>query len=105
MRRFHHAAAGCASSARTKSKYGELWNLGVNRCLPGIWGYAKRMKKQALRLFGLLLILAAAYGQTPATPRERVLFVGNSYTYFNNLPTVLEQFANKVQPGSLEAKM
>jgi hypothetical protein len=63
------------------------------------------MKKQAPRLFGLILIWAAAYGQTPAVPRDRILFVGNSYTYFNNLPTVLEQFANQVQPGSLETKM
>jgi hypothetical protein len=64
------------------------------------------MKKQAQRLFGLLLMLVAAYGQTPApAPRERILFVGNSYTYFNNLPAVLEQVANNVQPGSLEAKM
>jgi len=63
------------------------------------------MKKQALRLLGLILIGVEAYGQTPVAPRERILFIGNSYTYFNNLPAVLEQFANKSQPGSLEAKM
>ena len=70
------------------------------------------MKKQAPHLFaaaGLLVTVAVAYAQptspVQAAPRERILFVGNSYTYFNNLPTVLEQFANNVQPGSLEAKM
>ena len=72
------------------------------------------MKKKAQRLFaaaGLVLTVAIAYAQPGATqpaqtaPRERILFVGNSYTYFNNLPAVLEQLANKVQPGSLQAKM
>ena len=63
------------------------------------------MKKQPSRLFGVLLLAAAACAQPAAAPHERILFVGNSYTYFNNLPAVLEQFANNVQPGSLEAKM
>ena len=71
------------------------------------------MKKQALRLFAAagLLLAAVAYAQPAATPpaqaapRARILFVGNSYTYFNNLPSVLEQLANNVQPDSLEAKM
>ena len=53
--------------------------------------------------------MAVAYAQptspVQAAPRERILFVGNSYTYVNNLPAVLEQLANNVQPGSLEAKM
>ena len=70
------------------------------------------MKKQAPHLFaaaGLLVTVAVAYAQptspVQAAPRERILFVGNSYTYVNNLPAVLEQLANNVQPGSLEAKM
>ena len=71
------------------------------------------MKKQVPRLFaaGLFLVAALAYAQPAAAPPaqaaspKRILFVGNSYTYFNNLPAVLEQLANNVQPGSLEAKM
>jgi hypothetical protein len=69
--------------------------------------------KTTSRLFAApcLLLAAIAYGQRGPTPqaqtgsRERILFIGNSYTYFNNLPGVLEQFANSSRPGSLETKL
>jgi len=70
------------------------------------------MKTHAPRLFSAAWLLLAAglscaqpAPPAQAAPRERILFVGNSYTYVNHLPAVLEQLANSVQPGSLEAKM
>jgi hypothetical protein len=50
------------------------------------------------RLFLLLLICASSFAQTPAKP-VRVLFIGNSYTYFNNLPDV---FAKLVDASHLK---
>lgn len=50
-----------------------------------------------------LLCLAAALGllaqnETPVKPL-RVLFIGNSYTYFNNLPKILEAIAESQKAG------
>ncbi|MCY1019887.1 SGNH/GDSL hydrolase family protein [Pyxidicoccus sp. MSG2] len=40
-----------------------------------------------------------AGGDTPAGPRAtRVLFIGNSYTYYNNLPRMLEALAASASP-------
>ena len=50
------------------------------------------------RLFLLLLLCASTFAQTSAKP-VRVLFVGNSYTYFNNLPEV---FARLVDASHLK---
>ncbi len=57
------------------------------------------------------LALAAALAATPAagataqapnaTRPVRILFIGNSYTYFNNLPGILEDFARAATPGRL----
>jgi hypothetical protein len=41
-----------------------------------------------------------------AVPARRVLFIGNSYTYFNNLPQMLAGLAKAAQPAqALEAEM
>lgn len=50
------------------------------------------------RVFLLLLLCATAFAQTPSKP-TRVLFIGNSYTYFNNLPEV---FAKMVDASHLK---
>ncbi len=50
------------------------------------------------RLFLLLLLCASTFAQTPSKP-VRVLFIGNSYTYFNNLPEV---FAKLVDASHLK---
>ena len=68
-----------------------------------------RARLRCLSTIILLLGAAIAYAQSASVPRaaavQRILFVGNSYTYFNNLPSVLQQFANASQPGSLETRM
>lgn len=62
----------------------------------------------ALLFLGVSLVgprVAFADSAKPKASAQRVLFIGNSYTYFNNLPAVLGQLANGAQPGSLETKM
>lgn len=43
----------------------------------------------------MLVLSFGVVGQTPATPPKaiRALFIGNSYTYYNNLPHLLEAIA------------
>lgn len=61
--------------------------------------------------FALVLAVGAHAACTPsqrATPAEsttRVLFVGNSYTYYNNLPAVFEQLARAGHQPGVEARM
>jgi hypothetical protein len=61
--------------------------------------------------FGLALAAGAPAACTPsrrATPAAsftRVLFVGNSYTYYNNLPEVFEQLARAGHRPDVEARM
>jgi hypothetical protein len=61
------------------------------------------------RLFWSLLLLLAACTQTPepVSPTDagpssmtRVLFIGNSYTFQNSLPPMLEAFAQALAPAS-----
>src|SRR5271169_3959760 len=44
---------------------------------------------------GILLLSVAAQ----AAPSLRILFIGNSYTYFNNLPEIFSRLAMAGQPG------
>jgi hypothetical protein len=61
--------------------------------------------------FALLLVAAVVFAaasptkQPPVASKQRILFVGNSYTYYNNLPAVFEQLGNASRPGSIETKM
>jgi hypothetical protein len=52
----------------------------------------------------LVLLLAVSAAAQPA-PKQRILFIGNSYTYFNNLPAVLGHLVNSAQPDTLETSM
>ena len=59
-----------------------------------------------------LIILQTATGHPPARPNEkpdsklRILFIGNSYTYFNNLPEMVAQLAASAKPAkNIEARM
>jgi hypothetical protein len=70
------------------------------------------MTARPSRHFPALVLLAtvahtqsAPVPQAPTVAKQHILFVGNSYTYFNNLPSVLVQFANASQPDSLDAGM
>ncbi len=51
----------------------------------------------------------AAFAQSATAPqpgpKQRILFIGNSYTYVNNLPAILQYLANSAQPDTLEASM
>jgi hypothetical protein len=58
-----------------------------------------------LALIVLLIATASCTQARPAPARQRILFIGNSYTYVNDLPAVLQQLANASAPGSLEARM
>jgi hypothetical protein len=71
-----------------------------------------RNLQRALSLFTLcLLFLQSATGALPSGEKQsrnslRVLFIGNSYTYFNNLPELLSQLAASANPSQpLEARM
>jgi len=47
-----------------------------------------------MKNFLLFFLLIASFTQTQAQSKKRsVLFIGNSYTYFNNLPQLVEQLA------------
>ncbi|WP_163999722.1 SGNH/GDSL hydrolase family protein [Pyxidicoccus caerfyrddinensis] len=53
----------------------------------------------ALAVCFAVLAACKPRGDTPAGPRAtRVLFIGNSYTYYNNLPRVLEALAASASP-------
>jgi uncharacterized protein DUF4886 len=57
-------------------------------------------------LVGLLLLSPVTGGCWQQTPATRVLFVGNSYTYFNNLPRLLAQLAASAKPSkAVDAEM
>jgi hypothetical protein len=54
-----------------------------------------------------LLSLALLYPapSAAAAPPTRVLFIGNSYTYFNNLPEIVSALAEAAGAGNVEVKM
>jgi hypothetical protein len=59
-----------------------------------------------LRLAPLFLLLyVSAYSQAPQPKPLRVLFIGNSYTYFNNLPEVLAKLAEAGHQKKVESVM
>jgi PKD repeat protein len=59
-----------------------------------------RMKKQ----LALIIIFLTSLGSTNAQDSTSILFIGNSYTYFNNMPDILSNiaasFGNHVQHAS-----
>lgn len=65
----------------------------------------KSLPKFCLVAFVLLAAFAPVTAQQPLRAR-RVLFIGNSYTYYNNLPQMLAGLAKAAQPAqALEAEM
>ena len=65
-------------------------------------GFALRyFKLSALSVFLLMILcvffISPAYSEKPASPL-RVLFIGNSYIYVNDLPTVLTNIAKSANP-------
>lgn len=59
-----------------------------------------------LLLLAALAFVSAQQAAPKAAAARRVLFIGNSYTYFNNLPQMLVGLANAAKPAQpLEAEM
>jgi hypothetical protein len=56
-------------------------------------------------LFVILTVLTLSLCASAQDRPLRVLFIGNSYTYFNNLPQMLEKMAAAIGPRSLETQM
>jgi len=54
-------------------------------------------------LLGALLF--ACVSAAPAPPATRVLFIGNSYTYFNHLPELVRQLADAAGAGPVQVRM
>lgn len=64
--------------------------------------YLKPLSKLYLLAFTLLAVLAPVTTPQAAqktVPARRVLFIGNSYTYFNNLPQMLAGLARSAKPA------
>lgn len=65
----------------------------------------KRLRRQVLS-FALVASLLSGLGwAAPAPPATRVLFIGNSYTYFNNLPEMVRALAEAAGAGPVEVRM
>jgi hypothetical protein len=62
----------------------------------------RRRLLPALAAALLALVLAPPSSAAPAT---RVLFIGNSYTYFNNLPALVKTLAEAAGTGPVEVRM
>lgn len=63
-------------------------------------GIARRALLVALAVGCAVLTSCKPRGDAPGEPRAtRVLFIGNSYTYYNNLPRVLEALAASGSPA------
>lgn len=71
--------------------------------------YLKLRSRFCLLAFTLLAVLAPVTTQQAAqktAPARRVLFIGNSYTYYNNLPQMLAGLAQSAKPVQpLETEM
>jgi hypothetical protein len=72
----------------------------------------RNLKQLLLLLSCCLFIFQSTPGFQPVHPKEkaapklRVLFIGNSYTYFNNLPEIFTQLSASARPAKhLEAQM
>ena len=67
------------------------------------------MKKVCIAAALLLAIAAGGFTQSVARaprPALRVLIIGNSYVYFNNLPEILEVLSkSRSSPRPIEARM
>jgi hypothetical protein len=79
--------------------------------LPGLFSIRVMSKKILIVLFCVALTLTtpAANSSRPlpnAPTKLSVLFIGNSYTYFNNLPELVSQLAASANPAkTLDAQM
>ena len=58
-----------------------------------------RLRRAAVAGSLLLIAIATGAGSHRAPPPRSVLFIGNSYTYFNNLPELVGQIADGVAQG------
>ena len=72
----------------------------------------KNCKKFPLLSLICLIVFQAALGYQPlqrndkSTSKLRVLFIGNSYTYFNNLPEIFTQLSASAKPAkNIETQM
>jgi hypothetical protein len=71
----------------------------------------KIVKRISLLFIACFFIFQSAWGISPSVKKEsqnplRILFIGNSYTYFNNLPVLLSELATSANPSKmLEAQM
>jgi hypothetical protein len=60
--------------------------------------------KRLIALLGLLFLLSTGYGN--AQEPTRILFIGNSLIYFNNLPELFQVLAHSsTTPIALETQM
>jgi hypothetical protein len=64
----------------------------------------RRCRSLAPILAAAFLVLTAG-GPMLAAPPTRVLFIGNSYTYFNNLPALVKTLAEAAGAGPVEVRM
>ncbi len=62
------------------------------------------MKPTTVLIAGLLFLFAAPAARSQQSKTTRVLFIGNSYTYFNNLPEVFARLAEAGR-GKIETTM
>jgi hypothetical protein len=62
-------------------------------------------RRRFLVLFAALALSPSATPGAAPTPARRVLFVGNSYTYFNNLPEMVRLLSSAAGAGEVEVRM
>ena len=63
------------------------------------------MKGAAISLLIVLCFLLPTKAQARQSGKTRVLFIGNSYTYFNDLPEIFAQLAEAGHQGKIETRM
>lgn len=63
------------------------------------------IRRQVLSFAVAALLLSVLAGGTAGAPPTRVLFIGNSYTYFNNLPEMVRALAEAAGAGPVEVRM
>ena len=62
-------------------------------------------RRFVLASFPAALLALALTGPVSAAPATRLLFIGNSYTYFNNLPVLVKALAEAAGAGPVEVRM